>query len=418
MNEEVKRALDELRALIGKNVDAVTRINAIEEAAKQRDADNKKILDEIETLRGELKKREDELKEIRQAARLQMLQGDPAKSKERGLAILGMQIRAGLCVFMRSEIPAQFRAEVDELKAYREQRATLQAGSGEGLNVIPTITSTSIIDSLEEVSDVMSRVDLQPDLPGKMLIPVITGRPQLQPKRANIANALAQQDPGIGQLAFDPNEAGFLLPVDNRLIQMSAVALGTLVSGLITDGVAQGMADWLILADGSANYNAITGILAEATARYVVTMPAGKKSFADLTKADLTRVKANNLKRGRGPRATWMHSVDIMGLMEDMDRQGKVPVCTYTPDGMARCLMNPCIIEEAMPDLADDAVNKAFLGYGDLATFLVGLVGGIQIGVSTEYLFGQNQTAFRAIVNMDMKRKPSATYTILKTAAA
>ena len=69
-------------------------------------------------------------------------------------------------------------------------------------------------------------------------------------------------------------------------------------------------------------------------------------------------------------------------------------------------------------DLAADEANKAFLGYGDLATFLVGLVGGIQIGVSTEYLFGENQTAFRAIVNMDMKRKPSATYTILKTAAA
>ena len=91
-------------------------------------------------------------------------------------------------------------------------------------------------------------------------------------------------------------------------------------------------------------------------------------------------------------------------------------VITYAQDGTARALQNPIVIDEGMPDAADSGAAKGFLGFGDLATYLVGMVGGIQIASSTDYLFGKNQTAFRGVVNMDIQRKPAATLIHLKTA--
>ena len=90
----------------------------------------------------------------------------------------------------------------------------------------------------------------------------------------------------------------------------------------------------------------------------------------------------------------------------------------FAQDGTPRILQNPVVIDEGMPDLAESDAGKAVMGFGDLATWMVGLIGGIQIAVSTEYLFGKNQTAFRGVLNMDIKRKPVATFMTIKTASA
>jgi HK97 family phage major capsid protein len=178
------------------------------------------------------------------------------------------------------------------------------------------------------------------------------------------------------------------------------------------------LAYWLLRADGTATYNAITGMLNETTAAYVYSLPAGKTGFADLSAADLNKIKAKAYKRGRGPSARWIMDLEIQGVIEDLDRNGKVPVMTFGQNGSPKIKQNEVVIEEYMPGLDESAASTGFLGYGDPATFIVAMVGGMQIASDSSYLFGKNQTAFRATTIVDIKRKPVPTFILAKTAAA
>lgn len=418
MDPELKRELDALRAELGKNVEALARVDAIEKAGLQREADTKLLRKELDEVKAAHIEREKAIQELQRAGRQQAVVRDRITLKREATEMLGMLARQLMSNHLRQEIPAQFAPETALVREHL-QRATLAAGAMTGSYTVPTITESQLIDAIEEVSGLLALVDFVPGLPAasSILIPTLTTRPTLLPTRATVDTAMTQSDPAFGQMSLAPAEAYIYFPVDNRLIQMSALSLGTLLSSLLRDSIIEGICTWLLKGDGSASYNSITGILNEATAAYIYTLPAGKKAFADLAKSDLTGAKSKCLKRGRA-RGVWLASLDVQGLVEDMDRQGKVPVVTFAQDGTPRILQNPVVIDEGMPDLAESDAGKAVMGFGDLATWMVGLIGGIQIAVSTEYLFGKNQTAFRGVLNMDIKRKPVATFMTIKTASA
>jgi HK97 family phage major capsid protein len=255
-------------------------------------------------------------------------------------------------------------------------------------------------------------VDFIPGLPGNVLIPTLTGRPSLKPTRASVDTAMTKSDPTFGQMSMSPNEAYIYFGVDNRLLQMSALNLGQLAMSLLRDGMIEGICNWLLVADGTATYNSITGILEEAT--YVTAMTAGHKSFGAVDNADLNKGLIALWKRGRA-NASFLMSLYVKSILEDVTRTGKITILGQ--DGLT-CKGRPIVIDEGMPDEADDGAGKAIMGVGDLSTYVVGLVGGIQLAMSTERGFDVNQTMFRGVVNMDIKRKPVSTFTLLKTAAA
>jgi len=71
-----------------------------------------------------------------------------------------------------------------------------------------------------------------------------------------------------------------------------------------------------------------------------------------------------------------------------------------------------------MPGEDESAVATGFALYGDLATIMLAMVGGLQIASDASVKFDKNQTAFRATTIMDIKRKPVASLIVAKTAAA
>lgn len=414
--EEIKKAIDDLREELGKNPDAQERLDAIEKAAGERDADAKKLREDIEKVREHVEEREREIKDLQQRARIVREAADPIRERHEATRMFGMMIRESLCRHVNVEIPARFRGEADEIRTYREARATLEAGAVTGSYLVPTITESDLIEAVEELSDLMGRVDFLPGLPGNVTIPVLTTRPTLQSERATVDTKATQTDPAFSRVQLTPAEAYLYFPIDNRLMQMSAVTLGPLALRLCQDGIIEGMAKWVVLADGTSGYNSLTGIVEEAT--YVTTMPAGKVAFGDLANAHLNSALAAMLKRGRGPNCVWLMSLFVLGILEDLNRSGKIKVIKEKDNGDVLCKRRPVVIDEDMPDESDDGADKVVLGVGDLGSYIVGLVGGIMTAASSDYLFGENQTAFRAVVNMDIKRKPVNTFRVLKTAAA
>jgi HK97 family phage major capsid protein len=422
MDPELKKQLDAIRESLQKNVDAVARIDALEQKLLAGETSDKLVRAELDTIKQTVSERENTIRELREAARTQRTAADPLKRREEGLAMLGMIVRQEMSRFNHMEVPTQFRAETDLVRKYREEvlaRATVTPMATTGSYLVPTVTDTMIQDALEEVSELLGLIDFLPGLPagGTFNFTFLSSRPAMQPKRASTDTAMTQSDPVFAQLQLQPQETYVFFPVDNKLYLMSAVALGGYFEGLCRDAMADKLSHWLLRADGSASYNSITGMLAETAADYVYSLPAGKTGFADLADTDLTRIKAKNLKRGRGQRARWIMDLEIQGLIENMNREGKAPVIREQPDGSMRIKQNEVVIEEYMPGLDESAAATAFLGYGDPATFIAAMVGGIQIASDTSVRFDKNQTCFRGTTIVDIKRKPVKTFTVAKTAA-
>jgi HK97 family phage major capsid protein len=414
----LQESIRQLNERFGKLNGMQERLASLEGALRAPDATEVTIRAELETLTTEATELRSSIADIQQRQRTSALLMDPASSEREAFRMFGMQVRQGLCRRLQTEAPSAFRAEGDALRTYMEQRATLNADATGGSNLVPTIMEHSIFDTLEEVSSLLALTDFQPNLPGKMDIPTLITRPTLQHKRASIDTDMTQSDPGIGSVSFDPDEMYIYFPIDNRLIEMSAIALGTLAFQLLRDGVAEGLVNDLLNADGTSTYNGMTGFLQESTAAYVYSMTTGASTdaFTDLAAADLQGCVAKALRRGRA-NGRWIMAQDVFFNITNIDREGKVPLVSYGNDGMPRILGAPVEIDEGMPTIADSAAATPFIGYGDLRTYLVGLVNGVKIDYSTDVLFKRNQTAFRAVLNGDIVRKPVATFITLKSGA-
>lgn len=423
MDPELKKILDELKESVGKHADVAARVDTLEESIQAGQETLQTARAEIETLQRTVSERDNAIKELREQGRQQGRQRDPIARREESLAMLGMIVRQELARANRMEVPSQFREETELVRNWHNDvlsRATLTPMATTGSYLVPTVTDTEIQSAVEEVSPFLAECDFIPGLPagGTFNFTFLASRPVMQKKRAGTDTAMTASDPVFAQMQISPEETYIFFPIDNKMFLMSAVSLGGYFEGLCRDGMIDKLAYWALLGDASTNYNGIRGALHENTADYVVTLPNGKTAFADVTNADLNKAKANTFRRGRGPRARWVMSLDLQGVLEDVDRTGKIPVLREQPDGSYRCKGAPVIVEEHMPGLDDSAAATGFALYGDMATTLIGMVGGMQIASDSSVRFDKNQTAFRATTIVDIKRKPVKTMTLLKTAAS
>lgn len=414
MNEEMKRMFDELRAELGKNVAAVAKIDGIAQRLEAGELAVKAAKDEIKVVRELAEEQKRQIEDIRKQTRVEGMARDGVADRRSGLILLGAQLRQRLAAHLGARLDSRFAGEAKLIEEF--QARALNPNATTGSYLVPTITEMEIMDTVEEVSDLISRTDFQPGLPGKMALPTLLTRPTLQHVRATNDTAQTASAPTFGTLPFSPEEGYVFFPVDNRLLEMAAANLGQYCLNLTRDAIIQGLATDLLSGDGTTDFNSFTGILKEATAGYIYSL-TGATAFSGLTKAHLSAIKAKADKRGRA-RGVWLMSEYIKGIVEDLDRTGKVPVITYrASDGMPLLLGNPIVVDEGMPDLADSAVSTACIGFGDLATYLVGLVGGIQLAVSSEVYFNKNQTCFRGTINYALVRKPRPSFITGKTAA-
>ncbi|MDD5705427.1 MAG: phage major capsid protein [Kiritimatiellae bacterium] len=418
MDTEIKKALDALRAELGKNVDAIAKIDAIEKAAGLRDADMKTIRAEIDTIKPIVTERETQIRELQQQVKVRTAELTPATRRQEHIAMLGMITRQLLARANGMEVPAAFRGEADQLKAYlarSQERAALEVGASPGSLLIPTTLDSMIYDAMEEISEIVGMLDMQTGLPaGNTTLSFFTSRPALKPKRANASTEMSESSFGISQVTVSPQEAYIFFGLDNNLFSMSPVALGMYAMQLLREGVLEGLAGWAINADGTASYNSDTGILNEAT--YVTAMASGSTTPAKLAVGDLRNLMKATLKRGRR-NGIWLGGLGTLGLIQDLDRTGKIPCASIGPDGTERVFMRPWVSDEDMPEPGDIGADAALLGFGDLSTYLMAIAAGIQFATSADYKFGYNQTCFRATLNLDLVRKPVSTFRLLKTAA-
>lgn len=414
MDPKLQEMFDGLRTEIGKSAEAVQAVTAIQERVATGETNLKKAHDEIKIIRESYDAVQKEIESLKRETRVRAIARDGVTDRREGLALLGAQLRANLAHHLGLAIPERFAGEAEMVRDF-QKRSTLNAGATTGSYLVPTIVESEIMEAVEAVSPLVGMCDFQPGLPGKMDLPTLATRPSLTYKRTTIDTDATASDPVIGRVQFAPDEGYIFFPVDNILLEMSAVQLGSYCQTLIRDGILDGLSYAILNADGTSTYNSLTGVLKETTAGYISSLPGGKTAFSDVTKGDLTAAKAKALRKAQNI-GVWLVGAYILGLIEDFDRTGKREVITDGPSGL-RCLGNPVVVDAYMPTSSDSAAATGFAVFGDLKTMFVGLVGGIKIAVSTEVLFKRNQTGFRGVINFDIKRKPFAGLITLKTAA-
>ena len=392
--EEVLRELKLLKEELRKNELALARLDALEKQVVAREASEKEAMKKMDAIREEAAHATAEARKQIEKSRMEIARGEGVVQREHSLTVLAAMGRSIICQRTGLSYPKQFANEQDVLREYIS-RATLEAGATSGSYIVPTITSGEILDGLEQVSDIMDRVDFRTNLPGNIDLTFLTSRPRLRYARASVDDTMTTSDAAFSQVQLRPDEAYVYFGIDNRLLQMSAVPLGTYMLGLVRESCVEGLCDALLNADGTSSYNSIRGILNETDERYFYRMPASKTAFADLTDSDLIAVMAQTFMRGRA-NGVFLVSLDVLGIISQIDRKGKLGIVTYDPNGKILIWGRPVVIDEGMPRIRNSNPDKVVLGFGDLKTYVVGLVQGIQVASSTEDRFGANQTTFEA----------------------
>jgi len=419
---KVRELIGSIREEIGQNhTDLQAKLDAIETQRESEKTDMGKLREELAGIKAQADERESTIREIERRNNLR-LEADPAQQREKALEMVGMIARRELARGLRVDVPARFAHERELVTGYMREfaeranpfvRATLDEQTAAGGYFMPTVLVLDIYDTLEQISALLGAVDFQTGVPTKGAYPTLTGRPTLQPKRASSDTTMTQSDPAFSQFTWDTDEAYIYFPVDNWMFELSPIQLGTRMVALARDSYMVGLVDWLISADGTAIYNSNTGIL-EDTVK-VVRM-AGT-TFESLTNGDLRKLMRGVLVRGRanGVFLAGPYAVDVL---EEIGREGKVPILRERQDSYF-VKGKPLVEDEGMPDETASAADAAFLGFGDPKTWGVVLAGaGLKIASDTSYLFGNNQTAFRATGHVDIVRKPGNTWALLKTKAS
>jgi HK97 family phage major capsid protein len=419
--EEVLKALKELREQCGHLPEFRSQLDAVQKSLAERDADAKKLRSDLDTIKAAFEAREKEIKDLQQRQRVQMVETDPVRCRRRALEIFGMQCRAALARFLGVKLGERYAGEAEAIKQYHEQRAqraTLELQAGSATVLVPTILEEGMmIETMEEIQSTVLQADFLTGMPTHATIPTITGRPSLQPQRASSDSDMTQSDATFGQIEYVTKEGYIFFPVDNWLLELSPIAIGSMLLPLIRDSMIDGLNNWFWNADGTASFNSFTGVLKNGTAAYIYNLPAAKKNFSDITGQDLWKMKSQALARGRA-RGSYFLSDDLFGALMEESREGKEPFVTFTPDGTSRIWGKPVVIDEMLPDLAASAAETPFAAFGDLKTMLVAVAGaGIRLDVSREVLFKRNQTAFRGLIHKAIVRKPVKTLIVAKTAA-
>ena len=423
MDPELKKALEELRAQIKAGVDVAARVDALEAQIRTASA----TAEDVKLARAEIAKltqfnadREQAIKELKEQGRVQGVERDPIVRREKALEMLGMIVRSEIARNNRWDLPSEFRGEVELVRKHQEAvlaRATITPMSTTGSYMVPTVTDRSIMDAVEEVSPLLSLVDFVPGLPagGTFNFTFLATRPVMQVKRAGTDTSMSASDPVFSQLQLSPAETYVFFPIDNKMFLMGAIALGGYFEGLCRDAMIDKLAYWLLRADGTATYNSLTGLLAQTT--YTVSLPNGKTAFADVTAEDIYAAEDSVLARGRGPNAKWLLSHDILSIVKNVDRLGKFGLVDRA-NGNLTIDNYGTVQDTGMPVRSESAKATGFAAFGDLKSYILGMVGGLQIASDSSVKFDKNQTCFRATTIMDIKQKPVNTLVTLKTAAA
>jgi HK97 family phage major capsid protein len=221
--------------------------------------------------------------------------------------------------------------------------------------------------------------------------------------------------PTIGQVQLVAKKAGLIVPVTRELFMDSKVDIQSLLGRIIGESIAEAEDDQGFTGDGTV----FTGILNDANVN-VVSMPATKTGFADITADDLINLISAVPSSVAGKGVFVMHRSVLAKIKTLKDGNG-----SYLFNPIDKTIWGyPVLTSDVMPTMSDSAVDTKFIIFGDLSYLYLGDREQISVAVAdqatvgTDNLFEKNMLALRIIERVGITIAMPNAFGVLKTAAA
>jgi HK97 family phage major capsid protein len=214
------------------------------------------------------------------------------------------------------------------------------------------------------------------------------------------SDALTDASPKFGRVTLDANNLTGLSVVPNQLLSDSITSFAALVERLWPMCLSFEEDDSFIGGDGVGKPLGFLG--AANPASVAVAAEAGQAADTVLYE-NVVKMFARMLPSSMG-RGIWLASNDVLPqllLMSMSVGTGGAPILVANASGNAPASLfgRPIVITEKASALGD----RGDLSFVDLAYYLVGDRQQMTAASSTDYRFGNNQTAFRIIQRVDGK---------------
>jgi HK97 family phage major capsid protein len=203
-----------------------------------------------------------------------------------------------------------------------------------------------------------------------------------------------ETEPGFRQAKLTAHELNGYTEVGRTLMSNSAVSIDALLYRLFGGAVAWYEDTAFINGDGG---NQPLGIL---KADCTIASGTARGSASAITLANATQVYAKVLASCRAKGRWWVSQGAITAFLQMAGVTNGVilPAGFYTPDGAANApsmmlLGRPVHFTEKLPTLN---ASGDFM-FVDLSQYIIGERGGLEIAISNDYKFRNNQTCFRFI---------------------
>ncbi len=311
----------------------------------------------------------------------------------------------------KKDANAFFKALVT--RDYVTLKALSEGTDSAGGYLVPEEFSAKVLDIASDVGYARKLGTVLTMKRDVMNIPTLASKPAVQ--WVSEAGAISTGEPTFGQVQLVAKKAGLIVPVTTELFEDSTVDVSMILTRIFAEALASAEDAQAFVGDGTV----FTGILNDPGVN-VVTMPATKVSFDDITADDLINLISAVPSTVAPKSAFFMHRSVLAKIKTLKDGNG-----AYLFDPKDRTIWGyPVYTIESMPAMTDSAAGKAFIIFGDPSWLYLGdrkqmsVALADQATVGTTKLFEQDLIALRVIERVAIAVAMPNAFALLKTAAA
>lgn len=236
-----------------------------------------------------------------------------------------------------------------------------------------------------------------------------------------VSGSVLEKVPQMEFVTFTPGKAGGIVRVPSEIDADSIISVGQFVARYIAREMAKLEDTCLFLGDGTATYNSINGIGAQATADgagALVSLAAGKTKPSDITLGDCRTLRARVTGAVLKTSKYYAHP-SFDALFATFNTSATVVPYQRQPDGSAKLDGYEVVWVSTMPVYATAANASAYPVYfGDLSWWYFGERLAMSVETSREVYFATDEIGIRALERIDIHQMGQSSTAALQLAAA
>jgi len=230
---------------------------------------------------------------------------------------------------------------------------------------------------------------------------------------------ITTSQPAFGLVTITPKKCAGITPITSELLEDADVDVLEFLTQIFGEAIAKEEDKQLLTGTGSP----ITGLLGSADVN-VVTMAAGKTSFADVTADDLLAL-IDAVDSGTEEGAYFFFHKNILTHLRKLKDSNGNYILQRPADGKPGTLWGyPYITTDVMPSNSDDGAGVKFIAFGNLRYVIFGDRKRMTVDVSKEAtvggqsLFERDMQALRVTERIDIQIAVPTAFAVLQTAAS